>query len=153
MRHVLRVIRELLYFTPRHKGTNLQKALSFLGQVQRRQVICFLISDFLTGDFSQQAALIAKRHELIGIHVYDNYETLFAPQALFTLHDLEAQKQAVVDTQDRAVQEHFKQIAQEHQLALKKLFERIGADLASMHTGESTADVLYRFFRLRGRKR
>ncbi len=59
----------------------------------------------------------------------------------------------MVDTQDQAVQAHFKQKAQAHQMALKQLFERIGADLASMHTGESTADVLYRFFRLRGRKR
>ncbi len=152
VRHVLRVIRELLYFQPQHKGTNLQKALAFLGRVQRRQVICFLISDFLTEDFSWQAALIAKRHELIGIHVYDSYETLFIPQGLFTLRDLETEEQVMVDTADPAVQQHYQDKTRAHQANLKKLFESIHADFISMNTAESTSDVLQRFFRLRGRK-
>lgn len=153
VRHVLRVIRELLYFTPQHQGTDLPKALSFLGRVQRRRVICFLISDFLTGDFSSQAALIAKRHELIAFHVFDAYEKLFSPQALFTLHDLETDEKTIVDTADPLVQRNFQQQAQTQGMAVKHLFERIGADYMAMHTSESSSAVLQRFFRLRGRKR
>jgi uncharacterized protein (DUF58 family) len=153
VRHVLRVIRELLYFKPHHRGTDLPKALAFLGRIQRKKVICFLISDFLTKDFALQAALIAKRHELIAFHVYDDYERLFAPQGLFSLRDLENHDHALIDTADRAVQFQFKQRAQEQGLAVKQLFERIGADYLSMHTGEPSANVLHRFFRLRGRKR
>jgi uncharacterized protein (DUF58 family) len=153
VRHVLRVIRELLYFKPQHMGTDLPKALKFLGQVQRKRVICFLISDFLTGDFSQQAALIAKRHELIAFHVYDAYEKIFAPKGLFALRDLETGEQALIDTAHPAVQQHFQQQTQEQALAVKHLFERMGADYFSMHTGESSSAVLHRFFRLRGRKK
>lgn len=153
VRHVLRVIRELLYFTPQHQGTDLPKALAFLGKVQRRRVICFLISDFLTGDFRGQAAIIAKRHELIAFHVYDTYEKLFAPQGLFNLRDLETHEQATIDTADPAVQKRFQQLAQEQGAAIKHLFESIGADYISMHTGEASSAVLHRFFRLRGRKR
>jgi uncharacterized protein (DUF58 family) len=153
VRHVLRVIRELLYFTPQHQGTDLPKALSFLGRVQRKRVICFLISDFLTGDFSWQAALIAKRHELIAFHVFDTFEKQFAPQGLFTLHDLETQEQAMIDTANPLVQQHFQQKAHEQSLAIQHLFERLGADYMAMHTGESSSVVLQRFFRLRGRKR
>lgn len=153
VRHVLRVIRELLYFTPQHQGTDLSKALSFLGRIQRKRVICFLISDFLTSDFSRQAALIAKRHELIAFHVFDTYEQLFAPQGLFTFRDLETHEQAVIDTADSLVQQHFQQKVQREGLAIKHLFERIGADYMLMHTGESSSGVLQRFFRLRGRKR
>ena len=153
VRHVLRVIRELLYFTPQHQGTDLPKALSFLGRVQRKHAICFLISDFLTGNFNQQAALIAKRHELIAFHVFDAYERLFAPKGLFTLRDLETQEQSIIDTHNPLVQQHFQQRAQEQSLATKQLFERIGAGYMAMHTGESSSSVLQRFFRLRGRKR
>ncbi len=153
VRHVLRVIRELLYFNPQHQGTDLAKALTFLGQVQRKRVICFLISDFLTGDFNWQATLIAKRHELIAFHVYDDYEKIFEPQGLFSLRDLETNEHALIDTAHPAVRQHFQKQAQEQALAVKRLFESIGADYLSMHTGESSADVLHRFFRLRGRKR
>jgi uncharacterized protein (DUF58 family) len=153
VRHVLRVIRELLYFTPHHLGTDLPKALAFLGRVQRRRVICFLISDFLTGDFSWQAALIAKRHDLIAFHIYDAYERHFAPKGVFTLRDLETHEQVTVDTADVAVQQKFQQETREQGLFVKHLFERIGTDYLAMHTGEPSAAVLQRFFRLRGRKK
>lgn len=153
VRHVLRVIRELLYFTPRRQGTDLAKALAFLGRVQRKRVICFLISDFLTPEFDRQASIISKRHELIALHIYDRYETNFSPQGLFTLQDLESQELASIDTADPAIQQHFQKKAQEKQLAVKTLFERIGADYFSMHTGETSASALQRFFRLRGRER
>lgn len=153
VRHVLRVIRELLYFNPQYQGTDLPKALSFLGRVQRRRAICFLISDFLTSDFSWQANLIAKRHELIAFHVFDAYETKFLPQGLFTLRDLETQEQVIIDTADSLVRQHFQEQAEKQGIAIKHLFENIGADYMAMHTGESSSTVLQRFFRLRGRKR
>lgn len=153
VRHVLRVIRELLYFHPQHKGTDLPKALSFLGRVQRKRVICFLISDFLTGNFNKQAALIAKRHELIAFHVFDSYEKDFSPQGLFALRDLETSEHILVDTADKHVQQHFQKKTQEHALSIQHLFERMGADYIAMDTNESSSHVLQRFFRLRGRKR
>lgn len=153
VRHVLRVMRELLYFKPQHAGTDLAKALAFLGQVQRKHVICFLISDFLTKDFSWQATLIAKRHELIVFHVYDTYEKKFLPQGLFHLRDLETGEQALIDTADRDVQRHYQEQTQEQGLAVKQLFKRMGAEYISLDTEESSAQVLHRFFRLRGRKR
>lgn len=152
LRHVLRVIRELLYFKPKHKGTNLQKALTFLGQLQRKKVICFLISDFLTEDYKQQALLIAKRHELIAFHIYDAFEKLFVPQGLFTLRDLETQEEAVIDTADLRVRQHFEKHTHEHAIALKKLFVSIGVEFVSMSTTESSTDILHKFFRLRSRK-
>ena len=153
VRHVLRVIRELLYFNPRHKGTNVPQALSFLGRVQRKRMICFLISDFLTHDFSKEAALMAKRHELIAFHVYDLYERDFSPRGLFQLRDLETEEEELIDTGDANVQQHFQRKAEEQATATKHLFHRIGADYLAMHTGESSSATLQRFFRLRGCKR
>lgn len=153
VRHVLRVIRELLYFQPQHQGTDLPKALEFLGRVQRRHVICFLISDFLADGFKRQANLMAKRHELIAFHIYDAFEKIFSPKGLLRLIDLETHVQAMIDTADPAVQQNFTKKAQTHDLAVQHLFERIGADYMSMHTSESPEAILKRFFKLRRGKR
>lgn len=153
VRHVLRVIRELLYFKPKHEGTDLPHALAFLGRVQRKQTISFLISDFIAKDFDRQAAVIAKRHELIAFHVYDAFERQFSPTGFFNLHDLESHVQALIDTSDPIVQSHFEKQAQEQSLAVKKLFEKAGASYHAIHTGESSADALHRFFRMRKRRK
>lgn len=153
VRHVLRVIRELLYFQPRHKGTDLPKALSFLGRIQRKRVICFLISDFLSKDFSSQIAVIAKRHELIACHVFDTSEKALSPQGLLMLRDLESGEQMIVDTSSPHVQDHFQQKAHAHALWIKNLFEKVGAGYFTMNTNESSSEVLHRFFRLRGSKK
>lgn len=153
VRHVLRVIRELLYFKPQHEGTHLQKALSFLGRVQNKHAICFLISDFLSKDFSKEVAIIAKRHELIAFHVYDEFEKQFELEGLFQLRDLESHLEALIDTSDSQVRQHFQEKSQQQSLTIKRLFQKTGADYFSMHTGEHSADVLHRFFRLRERKK
>ncbi len=153
VKHVLRVIRELLFFQPRYPGTNLEKALTFLGKVQRRHAVCFFISDFLTEmDFSHQASLIAKRHELIFIRIQDKYELAFPSMGLVYLYDLESQEEKLIDTSDLAVQSHFREEADRHQQALKQLAARIGAGLISFYCHESYQDALYKFFRLRGKK-
>ncbi|WP_228840632.1 DUF58 domain-containing protein [Candidatus Protochlamydia phocaeensis] len=153
VKHVLRVIRELLYFQPQHKGTNLKKALAFLGRVQKRQAICFLISDFLCADYSHEINLIAKRHELIAIQVYDSYETNFPNLGLLTLRDLESQQFCLVDTSDANVQKHFQEKADQRQLALKHTMEKAKADLITLHSDESYTLALQQFFKYRGRKR
>lgn len=154
VRHVLRVIRDLLYFVPRQKGTNLEKALAFLARVQKKHAICFLLSDFLTKDFSRPATLVAKRHELIAFHLYDSHEYSFAPQGLFRLRDLETDEERVVDTADTAVQAYFKKQAEEEQTDWRHLFKRLKVPVLSMHTGEAPVEILQRFFKktLRQRK-
>ncbi len=153
VRHVLRVIRELLYFSPKQKGTNIEKALAFLARVQKKHAICFLLSDFLAEDFSRPATLIAKRHELIAFHLYDTHEQAFIPPGLFRLRDLETGEDRLVDTADAAVREHFRQQAKEEQATWQPLFHRLDVPVLSMHTGESAADALRRFFRKILRKR
>jgi uncharacterized protein (DUF58 family) len=153
VRHVLRVIRELLYFEPKYQGTDLPKALAFLGRVQRKKAICFLVSDFLAKDFSRQAAVIAKKHELIAFHVYDAFEREFAPKGLFSLRDLESHVHAMIDTSDPTVQKTFQRKAEEQRLAIKRLFEKGGAGYYPIHTEESSSDALQRFFKLRERKK
>lgn len=152
-RHVLRVIRELLFFQPKHKGTDLSKALAFLGKVLRKRAVCFFISDFLTKeDFSHDANLIAQRHDLIFIQIKDPYELSFPKLGLITLKDLESGTIQLIDSSEADVQSHFKEQAHLRQAALKQLTERIGAGLISIQNQESYIEALRRFFKRREKK-
>lgn len=152
-RHVLRVIRELLFFKPQHTGTNLQGALDFLGRVQRHPTICFLISDFLASDFSHELALTSKRHECIAIQIYDDYERHFPNLGLMTVRDLETGTMKLVDSSSPDLQQHFKEHAEQKRKELSHLMNKFGADLVSIRTNESYTKVLQNFFKKRGRKR
>lgn len=150
LRHVLRVIRELLYFKPAHKGTDIRSALAFLGRVQKRQTICFLISDFLAGDFFHEANIIAKRHDLILINIYDALEKKFPQIGLAEIADLETGERHLIDTVE---QRQFVEQSAEREEWLKQQTKRIGASLLSIESHESVSDSLHQFFQLRGQSR
>lgn len=151
-RHVLRIIRELLYFQPKHLGTNLQKALVFLGQVQRHHTICFLISDFISNNFGHELTLTAKKHETIAIHVYDDYEKQLPSIGLLSLHDLESNEQKLVDSSENGMQEAFQKASRERFKELRKTIFSSGADYICIQTNESYTKALQKFFKKRGCK-
>lgn len=152
-RHVLRVIRELLAFQPKSKGTDLKKALSFLGKVQTRRGICFLISDFLCENYSHEAALIAKRHDLVAICLTDPYEKEFPQMNLMTLADLETGEKAIIDTSSEEIQKYFAQKAKQHLQQTNYLFRKIGVDFINIYTDKPYLLELRKFFKIRERRR
>jgi uncharacterized protein (DUF58 family) len=152
VRHVLRVIRELLYFVPKHTGTDVQKALRFASQVQKKKGICFIFSDFLVTDFYKEASLIAKKHECFAFHVYDALEKNFSAKALFSLTDLETDEHIFVDTAESSVQTHFQEITTEHAKNVKHSCRKSGMDYCEMNTKESPVEIIRKFFLRRNRK-
>ncbi|MBA3722013.1 MAG: DUF58 domain-containing protein [Parachlamydiaceae bacterium] len=149
LRHVLRVIRELLFFKPKHKGTDIKKALSFLGRVQKRHAICFLISDFLTTDYAHDVFLISKRHDLILMDIYDEYEKQFPRIGLANIADLETGQMECIDTSGKQIQESFNDKANQRILFLKTLSNKTRTDLISIRSNQSYTDALHRFFKVR----
>lgn len=151
--HVLRVIRELLAFSPLHKGTNIEAALTYLGQVQRRQCICFLISDFICPDFSKSITVTARHYDLISIAITDPYETEFPDVGLASLADLETGKKRMIDTSNPATIKIFKEKAKEKISFYEKLMDKIGADFIRIESDQNYVLALRKFFALRKRKR
>lgn len=152
-RHVLRVIRELLFFKPKHRKTSLGAALSFLGTVQRRRAICFVISDFIAQDFSLDAALIAKRHDLIAIHIQDEHEKVFPKLGLLNLMDLESGKEQLVDASAPAVQQSFREYTGQQRAQFQQTMQKIGADFILIDCQQPYIQPLRQFFKRRGLKR
>lgn len=152
-RHVLRIIRELLAFKPKHLGTDLNKALNFLGSVMSRSAVCFIISDFIAPDYEKEMKLMAKKNDLITISVTDPHELNFPDVGLVELKDLETGVSELIDSSEPEFRKKFKQQAEDRLEAHRKLMQKIGAGYIAIRTDEPYLIPIRKFFKMRGRKR
>ena len=106
-RHVLRLIRDVLFFQPKRRGTSLTLTLDHLSRLLRRRAIVFLFSDFLDREFEKAWRRTARRHDLIAVHLSDPREEEVPPVGLVQLEDAETGKCLVLDTSSRAVREAY----------------------------------------------
>lgn len=151
-RHVLRIIRELLTYKAKGRSTDISNALSFLGKVQQRPGICFLISDFICPDFSHEAALTAERHDLVPIAIVDPSESRLQKMNLVTFADLETGNVSFVDTSSTTTQEKLQKSTDERITNQKKLMQKLGTELCVIQTHIPYLQQLKKFFILRHKK-
>lgn len=148
-RHVLRIIRELLTYKPQGNGTNIGEALSFLGRVQKRSGICFLLSDFICPDYSKEAAVIVRKHDLVPIAMIDAAENAFPKMNLVSFSDLETGALNLVDTSSTDVQSFLLQSTEERLNAQKKLMQKLGTEFCVIRSQNPYVPQLQKFFALR----
>ena len=152
IRHVLRVIRELLAFRPRHPGTDISKALEFLEKVQKRFAVCFLISDFMSDrDFSHAMAIAARHYDLIAMGITDPHEIAFPFLGLVTVSDLESGVTALIDSGSAQLQRKFAQRAQETAQQNMRMLKKVGAAFIPITSEDSYVAELQKFFLIRKR--
>lgn len=154
VRHVLRVIREVLAFEPAKKGTDITQALSFLNKVQNKATVSFLISDFMTAqDATKAVKVTAKRHDLLAIGVRDPHEVSFPPLGLLHMRDLESSEEALVDTSNQSVQEHFISSFETRDKFWRSLMRKAGSDFLELRTNEPYSAALRKYFENRGKRK
>jgi uncharacterized protein (DUF58 family) len=151
LRHVIRIIREIMVAQPSEPGTNIGEALKFYSLVQHKTGICFLISDFMAPDYSHEASIIAKKHDLIAIQISDPLETDLPPLRLLTVEDLETGTEAVVVASNAKLQDSYKEKALLNGQNQKKLMRSLGAGYIQLTTGTAYIKDLLKFFRYRAR--
>jgi uncharacterized protein (DUF58 family) len=151
-RHALRVIRELLFFRPEGRGTDIPLALDYLSSVVRRHAVVFLVSDFLDEGFERSLAVANRRYDLIAVHVDDPRESELPPVGLLELEDPETGQRVVVDTASAAFRERYRESAQAGRGERARAFRRLGVDAISVTTGADYVEPLERFFRMRERR-
>ncbi|MBU0638712.1 MAG: DUF58 domain-containing protein [Planctomycetes bacterium] len=152
-RHVLRVIRELLYHEPEGRGTDVGVALEHLSRVLNRRAVVFLISDFQTPDFSGPLRVIRHRHDLIPVFVGDERESRLPPVRFVELLDPETDEQLLVDTTARVFRTQFCELAEQRRAALLTDFRRLRIDTIEVATGVPFVEPLTKFFRRRESRR
>src|SRR5262245_7540504 len=151
-RHVLRLIRDVLFYQPQHRGTSLQEALDFLNRIVHRRVIVFLLSDFLDRGYDKSLKRTGRRHDLVAVRIADPREEELAAVGLLELEDAETGERLLLDTNSRRVREAYARAALQRREALRELTRSARVDLVEVTTDGSHLDSLIRFFRLRERR-
>lgn len=153
-RHVLRIIREVLAFQPKHRGTDLEKALAFLGNVQRRSAVCFLLTDFICpNNYAHELTLTAKRHDFVALAIVDEHELSFPKFGLINLTDLETGKTVLTNTSSTIFQKQFINQTKLRESYYRSLLTKSGAGFVEIRTDQPYLPALRKFFRIRARKR
>ena len=166
--HVLRVIREILFYEPKRQGTDINNALRTLNHLIRRKAVCFLVSDFLTeesqawlrpstrekqGDLQKMLTLTGKRHDLICVDLHDPRESVLPEVGWVVLEDAETGQQLEVNTSDPKLRGMYEYQNQQRLQRMKETFIRAGVDHFRVHTQEPYISALRAFFKQRERRR
>ncbi len=147
--HVLRVVREILYYQPRRKKTHLQAVLEYLHRIQRRTAVIFIISDFLDQNFEKPLKILSKRHDVIAIHLKDRREEEIPAVGLMEFEDQETGETVLIDTLDPILRKKIKENAAQREENLDKLFKSLRVDKIEINAEGSYIEPLMRFFRIR----
>lgn len=149
--HILRIIRELVYHRPEGVKTNLEGALVYLNNVIKKRATCFVLSDFLTENYESALTIAAKRHDIIGLHVYDEKEEALPNVGLVRVKDAETGKEKIIDTSSKKLREQYNNWFVKHQEYFKEAFTKTGSDTLSIKTDDDYVKSLLQFFKRRGK--
>ncbi len=151
-KHILRMIREMLFHEKIGMKTNLDEAFHFFTRVVKKRSICFVLSDFMTGDYDASLRFASKRHDVIGVRISDPFEYGIPELGLLRVRDPETTKVQVLDTSNHFIREKMEGYYQAYKDAFVKSFGRAGADVMEVMTHEPYDITLRKFFKRRTQK-
>lgn len=146
--HILRIIRELIT-TEAHSGsgTDVGAALTFLNAVVKKKTITFLMSDFVTAPFEKPLLMSARRHDLVGVQVFDPADRVLPQVGLLQVQDAESGAQMWIDTDDKALRNQYAQQFQRHSDYCRQAFSKSGASLMTIRTDQDYVKALQLYFK------
>lgn len=151
-RHVLRVIREVLSFSPQGRGTDISAALEYLSRVTKRRCVTFVISDFLDTRARLALKIANRRHDVIAVVLDDPRDLALPDVGLIALQDAESGEHLLLDTGDSLVRREFEQRAEAARRERDRMLRGIDVDAVVLRTDRSYTEALLRFFRMRERR-
>jgi uncharacterized protein (DUF58 family) len=164
-RHVLRLIRDVLAFRPRGRGTDIGRALDYAARLMHHRGIIFLLSDFVPpGDaralppgetvaWEKTLRLVSRRHDVVAVNITDAAEEALPDVGLLVVTDAETGQEMAVSTDRPGVRAGFSSAVVRETTSLRRLFRRLGVDEIDVRTDASVVMPLLAFFRRRERKR
>lgn len=144
--HALYIVRELLTARPKRSGTNIREALNFFSRSTHQKSIAFIMSDFLDENYEHALRVLGKRHDVIGLKVYDKMDIQLPDIGMMKVQDLETGKAEWLNTSDSMVRYKYHQIFIEQSAATKTIFKKSGAQLLHIRTDEDYVKILQQFF-------
>lgn len=150
--HVLRVIRELLYFKPQSTQTNIANGLEYLLKGLKRRSIVFIVSDFDDDNFIKPLRVLNRKHDAVAIQILDKREKDLPPIGLVKMQDAETGDEIWVNTLDKKFMKLYADYIGEKREKFSKEAKMMDLDLIQIDTAESYVEPLVRFFKMRERR-
>lgn len=151
--HVMRIIRELLDFTPDHKGTDIAQAIGYFTNMIKKRCTAFLISDFLDAGFEDALRIANRKHDVVALQVYDQREAELPNMGLVPFRDAETGKQRWINTSSARVRNQYRADALRREAQLAEILRKAGVDSARLATHKSYVQPLMRLFKQREGRR
>lgn len=145
--HILRIIREMITLEPKEATrTDIAACLRFFQNVSKKRTIAFMLSDFISEPYEDALKLSARRHDLVGIRLYDKADEALPDVGTIAVQDLESQRQQWLDTSDKRVRHHYSAAFDRHCKYSLNAFRKSGAELLAVRTDEDYVKALQVFF-------
>lgn len=150
--HVLRLIRELLYFQMPQRRTDIPQAVDYLARVTRKKATIFMVSDFIETGFKRSLSLLNKHHDVIAVSVRDPAEISMPGVGLVELVDAETGEIVLIDTSSTGFKNQYGQTSSERFNELKNMLKSIKIDCINITTDKPYINDLIQFFHMRHRR-
>lgn len=155
-KHILRIIRELIEFSPEDSGTDISEALKYLTNAIKKRCTAFVISDFFDQDeqtqqlnYEEALRIANNKHDVIGLQIYDKRETELPPVGMIHMKDAETGETIWVDTSDKKVRKEYGEWWRQTNQQIKNTFSQAGVDYTSIATGQDYVKPLVNLFKRR----
>jgi uncharacterized protein (DUF58 family) len=144
--HILRLIREILYYEPSGRKTDLAQPLDFLNRVTTRRAVVFIVSDFQAANYEKPLTISSRRHDLIAIPIEDRGEHSLPDIGVVRVEDPESRSNYEINFSDRRVRAEFSKLAEQERIEREALFRRKSIDSISLRTDQDYFPLLRSFF-------
>lgn len=148
-KHILRIIRELLNFTPESNRTNLSEPLRYLTNAIKKRCTAFVISDFMVPDFEDALKIASNKHDIVALKIYDPVEESLPDVGLIKIRDAESGAEKWIDTSSSNTREEYEKWWTDHIDHIKNIFKRCGVDSSMISSDEDYVKPLMKLFKTR----
>ena len=147
--HVLRIIRELLEFKSKSKKTNINVPLKFVSNILKNRSIAFVISDFISEDYSNSLKIFSSKHDVTGIRIFDRTEEVIPNLGLIDINDNETGKRLTVNTSSKSVRKQYSEYYQNKRNEFIDYFKKSGSGIIECNTNDNYQKKLLKYFKSR----
>tara|TARA_B110000438_G_C15712349_1_gene605906 strand:- start:126 stop:1001 length:876 start_codon:yes stop_codon:yes gene_type:complete len=152
-KHIFRILRDIFYFKPISKKTNISTPIEFLLKTLKQKSIIFMLSDFIDQGYEKSMKMMSKKHDFTPIRIEDKYESKFPNVGMVQLEDQETGQKIHLDSNSEKIRETIETIAYSNEIEKNRFFKLNQIDVIKIEVEDDYTKVLMAFFKKKGRKR
>ncbi|WP_299677273.1 DUF58 domain-containing protein [uncultured Tenacibaculum sp.] len=145
--HVLRIIRELIEFSPKSTKTNINEALKFLSSVMKKKAIVFMLSDFIDENYMKTLKIVGNKHDLTGIRIYDKFDEEIPNLGMVPMLDNETKEVRLINTSSKSLRNKYKANALRLKDEFQNSFKKSGLGTINIRVDENYVKKLLSYFK------